>query len=208
MKLGVVTNAGSLEGEVAMRAAGACAVEPVLLSQPSDSFEGLAAMVVVSDLSDARALVLGAAERGLPILGLGAGFGALCSLGLLDGGLVENDPAGFIGCAQRVAVASKDSVWTCGFFEGEQLSLALRSRAARFVADPDVLERLEKDRQVILRHVDDPTGSANGIAGITNAKGTIVGLSLHPQYNVHDGFSGIDGRRFISSLKLFLNSRS
>lgn len=208
MKLGVVANAGSLEGAVAMRAARACAVEPVLLAEPSASLEGLAGIVVASQLADERSLVLKAAAKGLHILGTGDGFRALCELGLLEGAVLPNQPAGFVGCAQQVNVVSKDSVWTCAFFEGEQLRLSLRTDAARFDASPEVLGRLERNRQVVLRHVEDPTGSANSIAGITNHRGTIVGLTLHPQYNVDDFVGGISGRRFISSLKRFLSARS
>ena len=207
MKLGVVANAGSLEGAVAMRAARACAVDPVLLTEPSASLEGLAGIVVVSDLADERFLVLKAAGKGMPIVGTGDGFRVLCELGLLEGTVLPNQPAGFIGRTQQVEVVSKDSVWTCAYFEGELLSIWLRTDAARFDASAEVLERLEHNRQVVLRHVDDQTGSANAIAGITNDRGTIVGLTLHPQYNVDDFVGGISGRRFISSLKRFLSSR-
>ena len=53
-----------------------------------------------------------------------------------------------------------------------------------------------------------PNGSLNDIAGITNAKGNVVGLMPHPEHAVESGFgptpgqqnrTGIDGLKFFTS---------
>ena len=51
-----------------------------------------------------------------------------------------------------------------------------------------------------------PTGSAHDIAGITNDRGTVVGLMAHPEYSADEAdSSSVDGRRFFQSLETFLD---
>jgi phosphoribosylformylglycinamidine synthase len=54
-----------------------------------------------------------------------------------------------------------------------------------------------------------PNGSLNDIAGITNARGNVVGLMPHPEHAVEPGFgpntstrmrSGVDGLKFFTSV--------
>ena len=54
----------------------------------------------------------------------------------------------------------------------------------------------------------DPNGSMRGIAGVTNARGNVVGLMPHPEHAVESGFgpdtalamrSGTDGLTFFTS---------
>jgi phosphoribosylformylglycinamidine (FGAM) synthase-like amidotransferase family enzyme len=42
---------------------------------------------------------------------------------------------------------------------------------------------------VVFRYVDvNPNGSINDIAGVTNARGNVVGLMPHPEHAVEEGF--------------------
>jgi len=44
---------------------------------------------------------------------------------------------------------------------------------------------LESEGRIIARYVDfDPNGSRNLIAGITNARGNVVGLMPHPEHAI------------------------
>jgi phosphoribosylformylglycinamidine synthase subunit PurQ / glutaminase len=80
-------------------------------------------------------------------------------------------------------------VWTRGLaerFTGHLADTVLRLPVAhgegRFVADsPEVMRRLEEGNQVALRYVDDPNGSAAGVAGICDPSGRIFGLMPHPE---------------------------
>ena len=47
-----------------------------------------------------------------------------------------------------------------------------------------------------------PNGSMRGIAGITNARGNVVGLMPHPEHAVEEGFGpGVDGLGFFRLLE-------
>jgi phosphoribosylformylglycinamidine synthase len=62
---------------------------------------------------------------------------------------------------------------------------------------------------VVFRYLDNPNGSANDIAGITNERGNVVGLMPHPEHNV-ESLTGpsLDGARFFASVLQFLSVRA
>ena len=65
--------------------------------------------------------------------------------------------------------------------EGEEFSLPINHFEGNYTADRATLEDLEEHHQVVLRYVQNPNGSANDIAGITNREGNVVGLMPHPE---------------------------
>ena len=56
--------------------------------------------------------------------------------------------------------------------------------------------------QVVARYLEDnPNGSLNDIAGVTNERGNVVGLMPHPEHAVEElTGSGVDGLGFFTSL--------
>jgi len=83
---------------------------------------------------------------------------------------------------QRLRVESVDTVWTCDFTEGDEITIVLKNGEGGFVADPETIARLEGENQVVFRYLDDnPNGSLNDIAGIINAKGNVLGMMPHPE---------------------------
>ena len=95
--------------------------------------------------------------------------------------------------------------------------IPLKNGEGGYVADEETRRRLEGEGHVVVRYVDvDPNGSVDGIAGITNERGTVVGLMPHPEHAVEPGFgpdtpaamrSGVDGLRlFRSALESVLSA--
>jgi phosphoribosylformylglycinamidine synthase len=79
----------------------------------------------------------------------------------------------------------------------------------RFVATQDTLRMLEAEGRVVLRYVPtteaspfqpNPNGSANHIAGISNASGTVVGIMPHPERVAESLLGAPDGLGFFTSL--------
>jgi phosphoribosylformylglycinamidine synthase len=79
----------------------------------------------------------------------------------------------------------------------------------RFVASEDTLRMLEAEGRVVLRYVPsseasplqpNPNGSANHIAGISNAAGTVVGIMPHPERVAENLLGSPDGLGFFASL--------
>jgi len=144
-------------------------------------------------------------EAGGLILGICNGFQLLVKLGLLPalGGkyferqvsLSNNDSARF---EDRWVHLKANPACTCVFTQGlDRLYLPVRHGEGKIVPqDQATLDALEAANLVALRYIDpatgeatmrfpeNPNGSANAIAGLTDPSGRILGLMPHPEaYN-------------------------
>src|SRR5712691_7926055 len=72
-----------------------------------------------------------------------------------------------------------------------------------------MLQRIEANRQVILRYADpegrlddawNPNGSANAIAGLCNEARNVVGMMPHPERACEALLGGVDGRAIFDSI--------
>ncbi len=140
-------------------------------------------------------------EKGGLVLGICNGFQVLVNLGLLPGfeprtmkrevALINNDCGGFRDQWVHLA-ANRQS--PCVFTRGiDTLELPVRHGEGKFFAEPEVLQRLERQQQVILRYAlpggtpaqgefpCNPNGSVADIAGVCDPTGRIAGLMPHPE---------------------------
>ncbi|MEB0004662.1 phosphoribosylformylglycinamidine synthase subunit PurQ, partial [Cryobacterium sp. RTC2.1] len=163
----------------------------------------------IASLSPIMAEVIDAANSGMPVLGICNGFQMLTEAHLLEGGLIRNDHGSFICRDQQLRVENTDTVWTSGFAGGQEITIPLKNGEGGFIASAETLAELEGEGRVVVRYVGlNPNGSLNDIAGITNARGNVVGLMPHPEHAVEAGFgpdtasamrSGTDGLTFFTS---------
>ena len=231
MKIGVVTFPGSLDDVDAQRAVRIAGAEPVALWHGEHDLHGVDAIVLPGGFSYGDYLrcgaiaahspimseVIDAANAGMPVLGICNGFQMLAEAHLLDGGLIRNDHGNFICRDQRLQVENVDTVWTNGFQLQQEITIPLKNGEGGFIADQDTINRLEGEGQVVFRYVEiNPNGSVNDIAGVSNARGNVVGLMPHPEHAVEEGFgpdtsaamrSGTDGLTFFTSaIASFINA--
>ncbi len=224
VKIGVVTFPGTLDDQDALRAVRIAGAEPVSLWHASDSLSGVDAVILpggfsygdylrcgaIARFSPVMDLVIDAANRGMPVLGICNGFQMLCEAHLLPGAMIRNDHQKFICKDQRLRVESVDTVWTCGFQRGQEITIALKNGEGNYQADQDTIKRLEDNSQVVFRYIGgNPNGSNHDIAGITNERGNVVGLMPHPEHNVEQlTAASTDGVTFFTSLINFLSARA
>ena len=148
------------------------------------------------------------ATAGRPVLGICNGFQILAEAGLLPGALVANRGLRFICRPVHLRVDSTASVLTRNAKPGQVLRIPLNSYEGNYVAPATDLKSLEDDNRVILRYsspegtvadADNPNGSTNGIAGITNNAGNVAGLMPHPERASEPILGSSDGRILLES---------
>jgi phosphoribosylformylglycinamidine synthase I len=149
------------------------------------------------------------AAEGGPVLGICNGFQILCEAHLLPGALMRNAGLIFVAKPVDVVVERTDTVFTSAYPAGARLRLPVAHGDGRFVATEDTLRMLEAEGRVVLRYVaateaspfqPNPNGSANHIAGISNAAGTVVGIMPHPERVAESLLGSPDGLGFFTSL--------
>ncbi len=158
------------------------------------------------------------AAAGGPVIGSCNGFQILTEAGLLPGALVRNDHLEFRCDWQslRVERPMACEAWLGDLADGEIISLPISHGEGRFVADPGTIADLEASGRIVLRYADasgevtaagNPNGSMNGIAGIVNAAGNVLGLMPHPERAAESELGGSDGLRLFRSLERWLHAR-
>ena len=140
------------------------------------------------------------AASGGPVLGVCNGFQVLTEAHLLPGALLRNTSMRFICRRVGVRVESADTPWTAGCEAGEELTLPVAHNEGNYYADAATLAALEDEGRVVLRYVENPNGSVNGIAGVCSAGRNVVGMMPHPE-RASDAATGfVDGLRILRSV--------
>jgi phosphoribosylformylglycinamidine synthase I len=215
-RVGVITFPGSLDDKDAARAVKLAGGESVSLWHADANLHSVDAVVLPGGFSYGDYLRCGAIAKfapvmeklvdagngGLPILGICNGFQVLTESHLLPGALTRNDHLHFICRDQKLRIENNTSAWTSDFNVGDEILIPLKNGEGGYVADEKTLDELEGDGRVIARYLEiNPNGSRRDIAGITNARGNVVGIMPHPEHAV-EKLTGptTDGLGFFTSL--------
>ncbi|HEX3704874.1 MAG TPA: phosphoribosylformylglycinamidine synthase subunit PurQ [Vicinamibacterales bacterium] len=130
------------------------------------------------------------AARGGPVVGICNGFQVLLEAGLLPGAMLRNRSLKYQCEFIHVRVDATDTPFTFGVPAGQVLRIPIGHGEGNYFAPPDLLQRLEANRQVVLRYTDpdgrldeawNPNGSVNGIAAVCNDQRNVVGMMPHPE---------------------------
>jgi phosphoribosylformylglycinamidine synthase I len=215
-RVGVITFPGSLDDKDAARAVQLAGGESVALWHADANLHSVDAVVLPGGFSYGDYLRCGAIAKfapvmeklvdagngGLPILGICNGFQVLTESHLLPGALTRNDHLHFICRDQKLRIENNTSAWTSDFNIGDEILIPLKNGEGGYVADEKTLDELEGEGRVIARYLEiNPNGSRRDIAGITNARGNVVGIMPHPEHAV-EKLTGptTDGLGFFTSL--------
>ena len=149
------------------------------------------------------------AEQGKLVLGTCNGFQILCEAGLLPGVLMRNDHLRFRCQWVNIRVENASTPFTGAARVGQVLRIPISHGEGNFFADPETLDRLEAGNRVVFRYCTpagdvtpdaNPNGSARGIAGITNARGNVLGMMPHPERCCEELLGGTDGKAVFESV--------
>lgn len=141
-------------------------------------------------------------SRGI-VLGICNGFQILTEAGLLPGALAPNLSRRFICKTVQLRVENAYTPLTRLCRAGEILELPIAHGEGRYLAAPETLERLKRNRQILFSYYgENPNGSIENIAGIMDETGTVFGLMPHPERNSERLFGTGDGLKLFQGLML------
>ena len=200
-KVGVITFPGTLDDEDAARAVRYAGAEPVALWHGDADLKSVDAVIVpggfsygdylragaIARFAPVMGLVVEAAGRGMPVLGICNGFQILCEAGLLPGALLRNAGLHFVCRDQRLRVENNTTAWTTRYWAGEEIVVPVKNVDGRYVADRSTVDELERSGRVVFRYTGgNPNGSVHDIAGICSPNGRVVGLMPHPEHAIDE----------------------
>ncbi len=141
--------------------------------------------------------VMSAVERfaadGGPVLGICNGFQVLVEAGLLPGALQKNRGLTFLCQPTTLVVTSTSSVLTRLASVGQELVVPINHFSGSYTCDDATHDELVAHGQIVLRYKDNPNGSRDEIAGVTNLAGNVVGLMPHPERAMSTLLGSADG---------------
>ena len=153
------------------------------------------------------------AEAGGLVLGICNGFQVLAEAGLVPGALLRNRGLRFLGRDVVIASERADTPFTWLAGERRSLRMPIAHGEGCYFADPETLDALERDGQVLFRYVHpdgtragetgdpaNPNGSLRAIAGVMNRAGNVAGLMPHPERAAEGVLGSEDGLGILRSL--------
>jgi len=148
------------------------------------------------------------AAKGGPVLGVCNGFQILLEAGLIPGAMLRNRGVKFVCAHVHVRVEQTDTPFTSSARKGQVLRIPIAHGEGNYFAPPDVVAKLEANRQVIFRYTTpqgevadeaNPNGSIAGIAGLCNEARNVVGLMPHPERACESSLGSADGLVILES---------
>jgi len=228
MKIGVVTFPGSNCDYDCYRAVkDALGADAVFLWHRDHDLQGVDAVFLPGGFSYGDYLRAGAiaalspimrevkqfAAAGGPVAGICNGFQILCEAGLLPGALVRNRSLKFRSRPVHLLVERADTAFTSEYEPGQVLEIPIAHGEGCYFADPELLDALEAEGQVVFRYCTpeglvapaaNPNGSARNVAGIINAEGNVLGMMPHPERSVDPLLGSTDGLGLFRSVAAHL----
>ena len=148
-------------------------------------------------------------EKGGLVLGICNGFQILCESGRLPGALMHNASLRFVCKNIHIRIDNANTAFTNGLQKGDVLRVPIAHGEGNYIADEDVLNRLEDEDRIVFRYSDgagnvtsqcNPTGSVRNIAGIVNRERNVLGMMPHPERCAEEVLGRPDGVGIFDSL--------
>lgn len=149
------------------------------------------------------------ANSGRPVMGICNGFQILLEAGLLPGAMLHNEKLRFICKNVYLRVENNRTLYTEGLQEGDVLTIPVSHGEGNYFIEQEGLQQLKDHNQIVFRYCDangelsegsNINGSVDGIAGICNEAGNVLGMMPHPERAVEELLGSVDGKKIFDSV--------
>jgi len=140
------------------------------------------------------------ANKGGHVIGVCNGFQVLIESGLLPGALMRNAGLKFACKDVELVTATTDSAYTSELQKGARITVPIAHHDGNYIADPELLAKLQGEDRVAFRYLDNPNGSVDNIAGVLSANRRVLGMMPHPERLNDPALGGNDGAKIFESL--------
>jgi phosphoribosylformylglycinamidine synthase len=148
------------------------------------------------------------AADGGRVLGVCNGFQVLTEAGLLPGALQKNDRLRFLCHTVSVRIEHSRAFISRLTQPGTVLRLPINHFEGNYICQPETLAQLQAEERIVARYCDNPNGSIDDIAGISNEAGNVVGLMPHPERAYDELLGSADGAVLLRSMLEACGERS
>ncbi|MDQ0230214.1 phosphoribosylformylglycinamidine synthase subunit PurQ [Metabacillus malikii] len=154
----------------------------------------------IARFSNVMKEVVKAAEAGKPVLGVCNGFQILLEVGLLPGAMKRNENLKFMCRPVNLKVANNETAFTSAYQKDEVISVPIAHGEGNYYCDEETLQTLKENNQIVFTYEENPNGSLEDIAGITNERGNVLGMMPHPERAVDALLGSADGLKLFQSI--------
>ncbi|MBN8194618.1 phosphoribosylformylglycinamidine synthase subunit PurQ [Bacillus sp. NTK074B] len=155
----------------------------------------------IARFSNVMKEVVKAAEQGKPVLGVCNGFQVLLETGLLPGAMRRNDSLKFICKTVPLTVENNETMFTNGYEKNDVIHIPIAHGEGNYFCDEETMITLKENNQIVFTYSDEnPNGSVENIAGITNEAGNVLGMMPHPERAMDTLLGSEDGKKLFQSI--------
>lgn len=153
--------------------------------------------------------VIAHGEKGGYVMGICNGFQILCETPLLTGALLHNDTQKFICKNVHLRPKSRSAAISKGLEVDKAFKVPIAHGEGRFFAPEDTMKEIYDNDQIIFQYCDsegnindanNPNGSLDNIAGISNKGKNIFGMMPHPERAADENLGNLDGKFIFESI--------
>lgn len=140
------------------------------------------------------------AKSGGLVLGICNGFQILLEAGMLPGAMLLNSGLSFVCRTVHLRVENANTAFTGACRSGQTLAMPVAHGEGNYFTTPETLRELQESGRIVFRYEDNPNGSLDNIAGITNREGNVMGMMPHPERASDALLGSADGLLIFQSL--------
>ena len=145
--------------------------------------------------------IIAESKKGKKIIGICNGFQILIECDLLPGALIINKNIKFLSKMICLDVVNNECAFTHLYKKGELISMPIAHRQGNYLADLELVRRLEDNNQIAFRyHSQNLNGSVSDIAGIFNENKNVLGMMPHPERASDPILGSDDGLNIFKSI--------